>query len=699
MDNLESFIPSFDDHNESESDNNSMDRNNSNKTNVPDLERYSFYEIINSSEAPKKAYEDLLKDYLEKRKVSQLNMEDCFKKDLERYEEQIKGFEALIKEEREKLRAFEKEVALTASYKTELKNKIDELEQKIQSTMDTMNKKNETVIIDRIKQVKDELDELIRTLSEVSKNKYAINEQTFKQNKDGLLEESKFFKKLIEGYEAILENIKTDVDRYIKKGVNTITANFVLYIGLTVTGVAGWFFSIFSFKYGNFNSESWLYSILNALYQFGENVKEQIPLPEGLKLLIFMMIVLVFLFLVLGLAWACSKLISMLISGDINEQKLTIKAEIEDHIKYAQNIETSSFLGMWLQLMPYIFVLSVIFIILQSGLGSGDINKLDLSLSGQVAGSTMALMIGGLAFMYIINVIIPRFYIDSENNTSTSKPSGLLKKNTELLFLVILFITTALVMYIKNLEGAAELIGFLTCSLVGGFLIGIALHYKGLIQTQNTIVRRVTHLQHRIKMNSVPEPLMYTLAENRQFSEKLILLEEELLDLLILKTNHIRNKWPTFLKSLVPKIRKRFRRLISWTYSSKAQEKRLLMSDADGFIPISSFKRLQFPIETEYIDGLRRKLKSSEIELIDVEKDLKDLQNENLDYQEKKKLLLKGLVQQTDQSRKKYSDRMKGFRKSLDDFNNQTFDQKMKLAFGYDLADWFITQGRDRYDT
>ncbi|GAB5398811.1 MAG: hypothetical protein Aureis2KO_03960 [Aureisphaera sp.] len=670
-----------------------LDDNHSNEISEaePDrISRWGFYTTISNPKSAAEAFSELLNRRRSHQEYTAKLIEETYKKDLERYSHQIEDLKSSIAYHSAKLDDYESELELYEEKSKLIKEEIESLEEKILKNLELLGEKKATLIQDRIRQARLELHELIETLDGVKHKKNAINQKTFDINKEALKEESKLFIRIAEHYENTYQKIEKELIGLAGKGINNGVSKFFIFSGVSSTGVAGWLFSIFSSQRG-LNSDGWLFFILEALLNFGSNVKGERGIPEALWVIIFIGGLLLIFIMVFLLSWGCQILIKKYLSESKGEQHIALDGSWENTLRFSKKIKSTSFAGMWLQLLPYIFVASIIYVVLQSGSNISDLNSLDEALSGQVAGSTLALMIGGIGFAYITYIMAPRKYnAEKESQGQESlhiTDIGLLRMNIEVLILLVLFLVTLIIMYLFNEKGGGALVGFAICSLLSGFLLGTGLRYRSLYQTRDQIENNLLYLQYRIKNNSRPIPLYLTSSENRVFKRRFLELENELLELLVLKTGHIKNLWPKPLWQLNRLGRKLPRWLFNLWFWNPSQSRHMRSK-----VALTSFEEVQFPSEKLVLDNLQQKLLQKDSELRDYKRNLRELKEGQTAYQKEKNTLIKTLKYRIEVCRKSYTDRMKGHRKQLEYHNEKGVQEETELRKGYDLALWFINQ-------
>ncbi|WP_298510929.1 hypothetical protein [uncultured Kordia sp.] len=646
-------------------------------------ERWGFYQVINSKDDPEKTFDEVLTDYKTQRVEILDKIDNVYITDLERCNNYIKTIEEDIQKQKVRLQTYEDNIETYVEEQKNIEAEIQSLETRLNEYVEKLGKKKADLIKIRIKEVKEELEELTKTFKDITQQKYDINKRTFDENKDALLEEAKLFKKMANYYEEAYDRVQENITRLYNKGVTLGIAKFFLATGVSATAISGWFFSIFSSK-KELNSDGWLFFILNSLMEFGNGIKDDEPFKRWQWLLI-LIISLITLLAVIGLvAWICQKLMTTSLKKDEGYHNLKVQANWEDAIQFDKKIKGNSFYDMWLQLLPYFLIFGIIYIVIQSGSDIKSLKQLDKSLSGQLTGSILSLMIGGLIYAYIINIIVPRFRTKSKESYQKEKalqtPMSMLLKNIEVVLLFVALIITFIIMFINNEPGTIALLGFVITSIITGFLLGIGLRYKGLLTTRNNIEYDLMWFQNQIKYRNRPIPLFLTSSENRLFKQKYLTLQRELMKLLILKTKSIRNVWQAPSIIARGKAYKLYNKLANIIKKQDNRNKPYL----------SIYEDIIFPEEKSLIENLQGQLRSKDEDHTELEKIITSIREERSEYQKDKKKIMKNLMEDIDERRMDISQRTDLYRLQIRDYQEETQYQETALHAGYDLAKWFI---------
>lgn len=341
------------------------------------------------------------------------------KESLRKHREQI----GTLKAEREKL---QKELA---DFKKALHVAYQELANQKKDLMDK--KPNE-----RLKEIDDELKTIIEKHKLFAEEKYQISKRTFADSEPVLKQKIERFTALRAEKEAAYVSIKKKIEELSRSGLTFTAIKFLSSAGLMGVVAAGWFYSVFILA-TNIQSENYFSFFLNRIIKFGDS-----KFSAGQNLLvtggIFLGVLLFLLALTCFIFWTVQILVRKR-ESDINKSELMINIKESEKFIYQTQISSSSIFNLWMQIVPYIFILGTIFILI-SLFGSkiensSDLDKLLKSLSGQFIGVVIALTATGVIILYISMIIEPRMV----NQLGAQKKGSPLLKHCELTLSIIMF--------------------------------------------------------------------------------------------------------------------------------------------------------------------------------------------------------------------------------------------------------------------
>lgn len=717
LDNITPFRFSIPDYNSEQTDltfDEKVQNLDSESRNLEKLEEIGFFAVINNPEKPKQAFEKELEIQQENRDKLWEGIDNVFNYKIKQYENQIDELKKILNAERENLKNHSKETKEEKQAELkQLKEEIENLKSEIKTLSLALAEKKEKGIGDRIKQVREELRELVTTLEEITKKRDQINDDNYNRDKEILKISADFWDKLSQKYEATLEALKGKSLILFKNGINIKVAQFFIFTGITATILAGWLFAIFSSE-RKIDDEDWLFFILESLYSFGDQIQSNNNLSDWQWILIFLSSFLLLITIITVIGWGCKRLFKSWFPNHGYYKINDIK-----HSEYPFNDKDTiipNFLVIWLQQAPYIFIASVVYIIIQIGTDLTKLKDLDISLSGQAVGSGLALIIGGLGFLYITNIIIPRFKdfkIEAQKNLFQNS-IRFLGKSLELVLLMLIFLVTFVIMYFSNENnenGAGALMGFVTTSLIAGYLLGTGLRFKGLLETKRSLENRFINLKVRSYQLNTPLRSSLNKREDKLFVDGFLALENELFQLLNLKTRLLNPN-----KQLSKKIQKTYLGKLEKNEESRTKKKRWSFKPLAFFknifkpkkakkgdkkadlavAHVTEYERNMFPVEVEKIEFLEKQ----RLEKIDVYNqtysDLKFMSEERWPYQIDVKKLTSQILEQIDHCQSKITIILEKQSIRMEHYLQESIRQNTALQNGFDLGNWFLKYGTDK---
>jgi len=651
------------------------------------IERLSFNTIISSLDKP----ESIFKDLQEKRKSEQgakrSELLKIYQKDLARYESQITDLKEQIENFESDLNTYKDRLVKLKQKATTVENKIDDLIEKYHQHQVSLGENKSSLITDRIEKIKRELDELNNIIDNVTKKKHQINKRIYEDNKDTLKLDVAFFQKFADHYEKVYKNIESELLGLSTLGITQTTSRFFMLLGISATGIAGWFFSVFS-RQSTMQSDGWLFFIFESILKAGQFIFGDVVLASWQMVIVSLLSLVFALSFVTGVFWLCEELLEKRYNykAEDNPEEFDIPADsYANQFGFIRAAKGQPNLKLWLTLLPYILIVGALYILLQVGVRGEDLQNLDKSLSGQVAGTTLALMIGGLGFAYLTYIIIPRRKKALENKEKEEGFTTQLIRNIEIISLLAIFILGLILMFLFDDQKVGSIIGFVVSSLFCGFLLGIGLRYKGLHRTRDVIESYLINIQRQITSKSGPIPLYMIRYENFLFRKKFWELQEELMNLLILQTQQVKSLWPGFFPNWLLRFNKRAKKIFDALSSKKGKKN----PDVE-LIELTEIEEAQFPKQTAVIKELKRQIEEEKQTLEELTKKEKLIEEESSEFQRKKMKAIESLKQEIMVIEKHYVDRMSVHIEDTNKLREVEMLEDTALYEGYDLALWFL---------
>lgn len=655
--------------------------------------RMGFYCAIGESENPKGKFDALLLRHKESIDEKLKQIEYHYYLDILRFETKIEELKKKLEEEKFKLFTHKFDIDELLKARDALKVEVNNLETEINQLYKDLGEQKSKLIENRVEDVKSELAKLVGGYDSITDQKSQINAKSYDNSKDALKIKVDLFQKFADSYSNIYSGIKKKIEILNVAGIGDYISSFLIYAGFTAAIAAGWFFSIYALK-NNLNSESTLFFLLSGLFNFGQefitasNSKVLASLYMTLSLIIFLALTGV-------IAWFCQWLLDKYEKVN-TKNKLVFEISEDEKFVFNTQISAKTFLSFWLQVLPFVFILGIVFIILILGNAAENVNKLDISLSGQVAGTAIAFLCTGIAFLYITKVIEPRIEMQASNNA----PISWLRSNIELFLLITLFLISifGLLFGVEKLTGIAvgnrfiSLLEFTICVLLTSFMLGYGLRYKGLISTTEYLERRLKELTDAIKDNSRARPLNLILAEGKQFNKKYLELQEELLNLIIAKTKVAKEFLPSEdIKGNQNTTKKKE----NWWSRLFNNAKIVETEDKNGKMAfeMSPIEEVYFPGFKNHIDELKSLITSKNVELEKTENQLSAIKADKSEYATILVKSIKKIETKISNLRKAITNRYFKWTQTIDVQKKQGDKENMEIWDGYNLGMWYRENG------
>jgi hypothetical protein len=694
-------IPDFKEENAIKNKENDRD-NRSNEFTNESLERSGFFCVINNPNSSVEAFKNLLQKHRGQRSSELDNFKKLFEEKKLQYNDQIKSLQEILKIEKVNLNEYLLENRnIKESEHKDLQKQISYLELEIEKLSKEIAEKKDNSIEERIKEVKKELNGLIETLDEITKKRDEISDRSYHRDKENLDKHVVFWENLSKKYEETLNAISDKSFLLFKNGITPRVAQFFIFTGISATIFAGWLFALFS-SVRKIDDEDWLFFILESLYRFGDNIQKDSNISGWKWILLFLSFFLLLQTVITFIGWLCKRLFKVWFKKDENiydSQEQNSSHNIKELTK--DNSFSPNFLALWLHWAPYIFIGSVVYVIIQMGTSIEYLKDLDISLSGQAVGSGLALILGGLGFAYINNIIVPRIKTFKETAAGLSRVKKGLKiliQNIELFLLVIVFIITFIVMYFDNKNDAGALFGFVSISLISGYILGTGMRYKGLYETKKYLENRFILLKKFSYYGNKPFSSLNKL-DNGNFSRKFNNLEKELLNLFIVKTKLLNpslaypEQFSIVNENQLEKNSTKPKRIFLF-YNAKRFFNNLVRKETHNNIQnytyINKQDTVMFPVQTQKINMLEKERNEKKLEMEVVLESIKEMREGNSQYQKDIRLLEAEILSQVNKCKTNISKAFNSYNETINFHNKTSLEYEIALQNGYDLGYWHL---------
>ena len=686
-----------------------------------------FWTALHHPENPKQAFDDLYNEY----EAFHKNREDFLRNnhtyEISRFEEKINVAKTRIKELEEKL-SQHKNVSEISKEIGHLQREIKELEDKLINSYKELGSAKKDLIQDQINSAFSDLDKIADGYKKVAEDYNELSKKTFADNKEALSIKPDFLKKLRDSYQELHDEISNRLASLNLSGVSYVIRPQLL--GYVAAFASGWFFSVFALKRAIGNEDTHFF-LLTGLFNFGSKLKTDnfyISLAQHLAFVVFSLLSICFI------TWLCHFWLERLerrhwfkqfffnsLSGDSDknakkDSSLNDSDELDEEfaIKTSTQISTKAFLSFWIQSIPILSILGIVFIILSlSDVPNDRLDKLNISLAAQTVGLCVAFGFGGLAYLYITNVIEPRL----ERKRKDNLPSNWFWANIELA-LIIISILIALVLLLFGVENTLYTYSenifpfsmFIVCILISSFTIGYGIYYSGLIETANYIQKEMEYLSIKAAYNSFPNVRLLIKAD-RVFRRKYFDLVVRLLRLLDNKTKIAEKFFSSDENLLNQKQRRknqkrekqnqnRFWRLIKNWFSPNPSEIQEVFTDEERieeeiarieerFETLPEDKEY-FPQLTCEIENWKGRLNGEIKRLIEFEKEFRERQEEKTTFAKKLNQEIAELQEKIYNWEKHITEIYDTQYNEFENLFNKFRQETAQLQDGFNIAMWFI---------
>jgi len=344
-------------------------------------------------------------------------------------------------------------------------------------------------------------------------------------------------------------------------------------------------------------------------------------------------------------------------------------------------IESRTFYSFWLQMLPWILIIGVLFIAISIGNAGSHISSLGIRLSGQMVGTAITLLNSGFIIIYYLQIIEPR--AERNNAESWNWKSFAELFVASLLFLLVIIICVlgeAIFGTARFSSGIVSLVVFLSINIITAFTIAFGIILN---DTFNNLLRTEKYMLYIVRMipvlaNKIPLQLWYT--ETAKFTKNLIAIEEELMEMILIKA-----QWKPYKYNMQRYIEARMKNLkLPWFKSPKD------IKNEHPLISIDTFERKYFPEITSQIESTQTSISLKNGEKASLLLDIKNIEEEKTPYIKELIEEIKShdtefkelLRQKTELEEKKFTE--------ISTVNTIERRVETEIIKGYDLGCWWL---------
>lgn len=484
--------------------------------NAPDsIKKRGFFEAISFGESPQKKMEALLKNY-ELRAIEQINgIDTFFNKKIEHLQKRIVNYtETISKLEQNILLELQYKEADDIQLQQLLQEKIKEEERLMitqQEIMDVRIRLGEAkagIINKSLDEAENQVKKALNIQNIVYDETRKINNKKYEDGKDYLARLSACYKDLLEYYKKRYEKVNRYLQVLDVDGISPVTTAALTTIGTISFGAAGFFFSTFAGNAG-FGNKDMLYFVLDGLIRTAEQ-----PANGFFKLGILIGLIA----LITAISFLCNHLIERLKRTHEEEvfNKVTLGTQANgklEQLEYQMNLTSNNWYAFWLQLIPGIFIVGLIILSLSQNYRAEQLGNINASSEGFIIGTSIAMSLAGLVYLYIIKIVEPRLL--KHYDAHPDQRINWTRANWELVMVIVLFVlfSIGIILIPYGVSGSVPLdqqiryaiLLFLAICLVGSMSFAYSVRSRGLIQTTRYLERGIRGLNKAIAYCSGPQ--------------------------------------------------------------------------------------------------------------------------------------------------------------------------------------------------
>jgi hypothetical protein len=291
-------------------------------------------------------------------------------------------------------------------------------------------------------------------------------------------------------------------------GVNPSAAFVLIGIGSSVAAAAGYFFSIFTSSTGLGNNDAFFF-LLKGFLKLGNNT--------GTGLLAKLLLLVLFVVLIGLISYVCFRIFRRFFDNKKSARQENMRVDgynrvLKENSGLSAEVRGGSWFSLWLQVSPLVIIVGVLVLLLALNTTTADeVNSLNSSLEGTLAGTTIALGLGGMLTLYIMKVVEPRLI---RKHTEGKSGAGWLKHNWELAACICAFILlTAAVIWLPMKDtkftarstNAVAISEFIVVAMLSAFPFAYGMRFRGLVAVDRYLQREIERLDYIVAYSKTPE--------------------------------------------------------------------------------------------------------------------------------------------------------------------------------------------------
>lgn len=511
-------------------------------------DRLGFYRAISSSPEHTATLGDLLKDLEDVYQQRNQEAIQYYTEKQSHYNQQIADKTEEIKEIEKSFERHEEEQQKRFDKRNSLVDKIKSLITRLTTELKNVDiRRNEllnTLFTKRLLDHSQEIDQIIDNRQILAQKRYEIYLKNYNENKHVYDAKVNRFQDVKSEVQDTYVSLKQKIKVLHNIGLtdrSIVFLNIIGYIGLIA---AGWLFSVYYVGKPELFHVDYISFLLLRLFNFADQL---LALGNIFSfLLVFIGGWLLFLGISTVLIWGCEKLIYRKYQTYPVASYAIIDEEEEELLAYHSMIHARSLLASWLLYLPYLFFLGVAFIIIAAGKipasnQTQDLSVLLTTLSGEVIGTAIAIIITGITILYTA------FMIEKRHPEESPSFFELVKQHWEISTLLVIFsiIMSAIVIHeslaVRFISSQSIALGaFSAIVFITAFIWGYSIRYRGLLDEIYRLENYIKKLSIAIENNSRPHHLDVKMIEKKAFVSKVDQANRELVDIAQIRNEQLK---------------------------------------------------------------------------------------------------------------------------------------------------------------
>ncbi|GAB2809126.1 SPX domain-containing protein [Ferruginibacter profundus] len=668
-------------------------------TGMDDLRRWGFQQAIRDAGTPDIKAADLVILYQQKLTDQLERWKSIYQQIQDRYNEKI----ARLRDEVEQLKlagngADPTKEELQLRKETVL-GEMKELRKRILDVRRRMVTGKEDMMNKWMEEAEKQMDKAVQLQKKVYAETRFINKQRYDDEKTTLDKHITHWTAKRGKLQERQEQVHQQMKQLGADGINPNNAYVLLGIGTSVAAAAGYFFSIFT-STANFGNQDAFFFLLNGLLTTGASPQTGLLTKAGL--------LVGFVLLIGVISWGCYKLIKYFFDKKGNSREEVFRTQyrarmLRDNTDSSTELKAGSWFSLWLQIAPAVIIIGIVILLLAlNSSGISGASRLNSSIEGVLAGTAVALGVGGVMCLYIMKIVEPRLMRKRQEERGVI---NWLKYNWELAACILLFILCTLSIVMYNLNGgtlggqetiAVAIPEFIVVAMLSAFPFAYGIRFRGLLAVNRFLQREIDRLDISIAECSTPEIPEITV----NYSVKMQEIVEDVLAVVQNKAMLLRGV--SSVEDLRPKKTEGEKKSALFTnildYLKKLRD-RYSATSVGEISPIQHLTRLA-DWERRYFPDLDEEIKLLAFEYREYEQEFKDISNqldklaaETVTGDEKREQEIKKLLQHIETilswAKNSETDKLKRYA------NMELLSIRAETAIldGYNLGIWYRVNG------